>query len=557
MKQLFRASGSGARKRHTNDYILRKYRHPTSGRVIQKAAQACKQFETKLVATSEIVNRIFTRERFKKVLDSKPRKQKELWQRALGQLLQLGSSSEGNHVELYTKGDEYFTALWSAFRHAEDEILFECYMLRNDKVSYRTVQELCAASLRGVHVRMVYDAVGASELPYLYKDDLRQAGVDVREYNPIGIRSFLQGSPRRIFFRNHKKTTIVDKKVAFVGGMNVTSEYCTQNIDGGIDRFRDTHAMICGPAVDDIRQNFLDSYADVNPEPSDDDLAEEPQAMPRLEALCSRIYRIPQRVMDDTEARTKNSIEQLKLNMKKLKHIGSELPNSVRDLATEHTGFTNGTMVQVLQSWRHSTGRNIPSAVGEALRTSSRAVKITNPYFLPPPKMKKYILDAASRGVDVKVITCRNSDVPIMAHASRHLYQDFIGSGVRIFEYKKKVLHSKTMIVDDVFSTFGSWNFDDWSYRRNLELNIFMMDPDKAEELTAHFEEDLIDSEEITLDCLESRGAFSRLWYFTAYQAARLPKRLEGGCLKNDNALCFSSLSYPKASSHPPRPAVS
>merc|ERR1719499_1228638 len=114
------------------------------GGLCKKLPRPAKKFETKLVATSEIVNRIFTRECFKKVLDSKPRKQADLWKRALGQLLQLGSSSEGNRVELYTKGDDYFTALWSAFRHAEDEILFECYMLRNDKVSYRTVQELCA-----------------------------------------------------------------------------------------------------------------------------------------------------------------------------------------------------------------------------------------------------------------------------------------------------------------------------------------------------------------------------------------------------------------------------
>ena len=99
-----------------------------------------------------------------------------------------------------------------------------------------------------------------------------------------------------------------------------------------------------------------------------------------------------------------------------------------------------------------------------------------------------------------------------MAWAARHLYQDLIGSGVRIFEYKKKVLHSKTMIVDDVFSTFGSFNFDDWSYRRNLEMNIVMMDPEMAGKLTEHFEEDLMDSEEVTLDCVANRGNMSRIW---------------------------------------------
>jgi phosphatidylserine/phosphatidylglycerophosphate/cardiolipin synthase-like enzyme len=244
------------------------------------------------------------------------------------------------------------------------------------------------------------------------------------------------------------------------------------------------------------------------------------------------------------------SFDKLKIYTRKLKDIGCELPHSIRDLACDSTvGFSNGTMVQVLQSWRHSNKRTIQNALHQALQTSSRAVRITNPYFLPPPKIKKDILDAASRGVDVKILTCGTSDVPIMAWATRHLYQEFIGSGVRIFEYNKKVLHSKTMIVDDVFSTFGSFNLDDWSYRRNLEMNIVMMDPEKAKELTTHFEEDLMDSEEITLDHVAGRGNMSRIWYFTCYQAARFPQRIEGlNSTKLDPNLSLTSLSYPNLS---------
>jgi len=519
--------------------------------VISQAAVACQKFERKLVATSEIVNRIFAKECLRKALDGKP--QRELWHKTLGQLLQFGNSSEGNHVELYRTGDDYFHALWTSFRHAEIEILFECYMLRNDKVSLRTVHELSAAALRGVKVRMVYDAVGASELPNEFKEQLRAAGVHLQEYNPVGLSALWRG-PRSILFRNHKKTTIIDQKVAFVGGMNVTGEWCSVKIAGGEDKFRDTHARICGPAVDDIRNNFYETLLDMHPEPTDDDLVEEPRQMPRMESLCSRIYRIPRKI--DTEAKTKRSIDRLKLHSRKLKEICSELPHSIKDLACDTTvGFANGTMVQVMQSWRQSNKRTIQNAMHSALQTSSRAVRITNPYFLPPPTMQRDILEAASRGVDVKILTCGHSDVPIMAWAARHLYQDLIGSGVRIFEYKKKVLHSKTMIVDDVFSTFGSFNFDDWSYRRNLEMNIVMMDPEMAGKLTEHFEEDLMDSEEVTLDCVANRGNMSRIWYFTCYQAARFPQRIEGlSSTRRDPSLSLNSLSYPKLSY--PKPSV-
>merc|ERR1719242_1087129 len=120
---------------------------------------------------------------------------------SFGTTFTIWKFKRGNHVELYRSGDDFFNSLWSSFRHAQKEILFECYMLRNDKVSLRTVIELCAAAMRGVKVRMVYDSVGASELPSRFKEELRSAGVSLNEYNPIGIRAFLRGSPRRIFFR--------------------------------------------------------------------------------------------------------------------------------------------------------------------------------------------------------------------------------------------------------------------------------------------------------------------------------------------------------------------
>lgn len=349
-------------------------------------------------------------------------------------------------------------------------------------------------------------------------------------------------------FRNHKKSTVIDGKVAFVGGMNVTGEYCSAEISGGIDRFRDTHAQIRGPAVQDIRKNFYESLLDIYPQASADDLIEEAPRLSLRQSLCSRIYRIPRKIVVETGIRTKtkDSLDKLKTNMRKMKLIGAQVPTQVRDLTCNETGFANGTMVQVMQSWRASNKRTIQSAFHQALQCSSKKVCITNPYFLPPPRIKKDILDAANRGVDVQILTCRQSDVPLMAWASRHYYQDFLGNGVRIYEYKKKVLHSKTMIVDDLYSTFGSYNLDDWSYRRNWELNIFMMDPEKATELNSHFEEDLADSEEITMDSLSNRGPFSRLWYWSAYQAARFPKRLEGGSMHSDSCLGLSSLSYPK-----------
>jgi len=251
---------------------LWKKRKLPKARLIKQAAQACQRFEQSLVATSDVVNRIFEKEKLRAVLDSKTDVQKQKWARAMGCLLQMGNSSEGNNVEIYKRGDEYFKSLWHGFRNAEEEILFECYILKKDEVSLRTIWELSAAARRGVKVTAVFDYFGAQELPSVYTEDLKSAGARVLFYNPPELKKVL--NPRAILFRNHKKATVIDQKIAFVGGMNATNEYCTSEIRGGIDRFRDTHARICGPAVDDIRQNFFKSISDVHPEPTKDDLDE-------------------------------------------------------------------------------------------------------------------------------------------------------------------------------------------------------------------------------------------------------------------------------------------
>lgn len=197
----------------------------------------------------------------------------------------------------------------------------------------------------------------------------------------------------------------------------------------------------------------------------------------------------------------------------------------------------------MLQSSRKENERTIQIAFHQALQASTLEIKITNPYFVPPIRFIRRICDAAQRGVNVKIITCSESDVPIMAWASRHIYNDFLSNGVQIFEYQKKVLHSKTMIVDNIFSTFGSFNFDDWSYSRNWEINILMYDIIKARELSEHFDEDLTNCYEITKDVFKVRSMISRVFYWTAYQIARFPKRLEGVySINTDPALSFQTV---------------
>src|SRR5687767_13415531 len=119
---------------------------------------------------------------------------------------------------------------------------------------------------------------------------------------------------------------------------------------------------------------------------------------------------------------------------------------------------------------------------------------------------------AVRRGVDVRVIVPGEiTDVPIVRHASRWAYEMLLRRGIRIFEYQPTMMHSKTMVVDGIWSTIGSSNFDDRSFRLNDEVNVNVYDVDIAAEMEAMFHDDLAHSHEITLRKWFRRPMFDRL----------------------------------------------
>src|SRR6185436_8773011 len=106
---------------------------------------------------------------------------------------------------------------------------------------------------------------------------------------------------------------------------------------------------------------------------------------------------------------------------------------------------------------------------------------------------------AVRRGVDIRVIVPgENMDVPIVRHASRLLYSQMLRRGIRIFEYLPTMMHAKTMVVDGIWTTIGSTNFDDRSFRHNDEVNVNIYDETIAAKMEQMFFEDLARSEEIT-----------------------------------------------------------
>ena len=148
-----------------------------------------------------------------------------------------------------------------------------------------------------------------------------------------------------------------------------------------------------------------------------------------------------------------------------------------------------------------------------AIESSRRSIHIQNPYFLPDSQIRAALIAAAKRGVEVRVmVPGRNIDIPPVRMASRANFGELLQGGVRIFEYQPTMIHSKTLVVDSIFSTIGSINFDALSFSKNAEESVSFYDRDFAASMEAMFQRDMKSCQEITYEAWKHRGASARFY---------------------------------------------
>ena len=154
-----------------------------------------------------------------------------------------------------------------------------------------------------------------------------------------------------------------------------------------------------------------------------------------------------------------------------------------------------------------------------AIQAAHERIRIQNPYFLPDADLRKALLDAAKRGVDVRVMIpdSKVSDSPIVQHASHHRYGTLLKGGVRIFDYQRTLLHQKVMTVDGRWAAIGSTNFDPRSFELNDEATIGIYDEAVARELEETFDRDLQHAEERHAETWDRRAFGHKMIDFGAY----------------------------------------
>src|SRR2546428_7611668 len=141
-----------------------------------------------------------------------------------------------------------------------------------------------------------------------------------------------------------------------------------------------------------------------------------------------------------------------------------------------------------------------------SINSAKKSILITNPYFIPDDVMTDALVKASARGVRVTVLAPGEIDSQLTYTASRGHYGSLLLGGVQIFEYKASLLHAKTMVVDGVWATIGSTNFDNRSFALNQELNLTVYNRNLAHRLEELFQEDLKYSQRITYEAWRARG---------------------------------------------------
>lgn len=384
----------------------------------------------------------------------------------------------GHSAQLLRCGQEYFPALLRAIAEARYEVRLETYIFHFDPSGEQVAAALEAAARRGVQVYLLVDGVGTEHIPEQWVQRWEEAGVHWQVYAPLGAWGLLH--PRN-WRRLHRKLCVVDAALAFCGGINVLDDF-RDPVWGPQQTPRfDFAVRLTGPVVQDIRIALASLWR-------------------RLE-VNRQLKRLQLR----------NARGTLRASLPRIAHDAVPVPAPVADVRA----------ALVLRD-NVRNRRRIERAYLRAIAEARSEIILANAYFLPGRKLRRALVQAARRGVNVRVLVQGRYEYFMQFHGSRPVFGALVAAGVQIFEYQSAFLHAKVAVVDGQWATVGSSNLDPLSLLLAREANVVIVNTEFAAALRARLL-DAIASGAQLLDgvALSRRGWRQRLRDYLAFAAMR------------------------------------
>lgn len=366
------------------------------------------------------------------------------------QMIKLVNNIQGspylanNEVQIFTNGRDKFEAYKRDLLLARNYIHIQYYIIENDNIGNEIATILKQKVQEGVKVRVLYDHVGSFHFDMSYFKKLRRAGVDVYPFMKITFPEFAN----RINWRNHRKITVIDGEVGYIGGMNIADRYVT---GGKMGQWRDTHLRVKGDVVAAMQVSFAIDW-----------------------------------------------------NFMKRELIEESVP------VVDPASISNPVGVQLVTGGPTSQWGNMAFVFQKAIENARKSIYIQTPYFLPSDSLLKALQVAALSKVDVRLMIPRKPDSFLLRYASYSYVKQCLDAGIKIYFYEPGMLHAKVVVIDDEFVTTGSTNFDFRSFEHNFEGNLLLYSKDFNQRMTRIMHDDMMQSTRISLRAWRRRSMWQK-----------------------------------------------
>jgi len=360
-----------------------------------------------------------------------------------------------NDYKLLINGEQKFPELFAAISAAENHVHIEYYIWENDTLGNQMKDLLISKVKAGVRVRVIYDAFGSFGIRNNVVREMKKAGVQVFPILKIRLM-FLANS---INHRNHRKIAVIDGKIGFIGGINISDRY--DNRLGNAVFWRDTHLKITGPTVTSLQRHFITNWN-----------------------FCSG--------------------ETLTVNNKFFPHFHSTQLSEYKEPA------------QIVAGGPDYKRSYIQLSFFKIFTLAKERLYITTPYFIPDESTIIALKQAALGGVDVRLIIPEDSDSRIVSAATKYYMEGLLSAGVRVYLYQKGFVHAKTVVADTFLSLVGTANMDIRSFDLNYEINAIIYGKEFGKKMEDMYYDDLKECREISYSDWEKISKWRKLGYTIA-----------------------------------------
>lgn len=323
-----------------------------------------------------------------------------------------------NSVDVLINGTEIFPAMLKAIEQSKYEICFETFVYWSGSTAENFAIALANSARRGVRVYVMLDWWGSLKMDKGLVELMGTAGVKVRYFNPLKWWHI-----RRLNYRTHRKIMVVDRQVAFTGGVGIADVW--QGNARSPKEWHDLHYKVRGPVVAKFMEAFIEVWVEVLQE-----------QYPAFQATSS---------------------------------IGEDKQNTCSE--------TTSSNFQIITSSPRKGSECVYSLYNKAIKSAQRSVQLTTAYFVPNQEMISLIKASVQRGVKFEVmVPGKHTDSDAVKFASMSSWGSLLRAGVEFYLYDPTMLHAKYLIIDGEWLIVGSPNFDNRSFTLNDEITLSIFD---------------------------------------------------------------------------------